>query len=107
LFQGRYKALLVDIDEYAQELSRYIHFNPVSADMVEKPEQFKWSSYKYFLEKPDLEQIIEQTATVFGEDPALLKRVQIYLCHKFSGQRLKDIGIHFGIGLSGVSQASR
>jgi hypothetical protein len=25
LFQGRYKAILVDIDEYAKELSRYIH----------------------------------------------------------------------------------
>jgi len=38
---------------------------------------------------------------------ALLKRVQIYLCHKFSGQRLKEIGLHFGIGVSGVSQTSR
>jgi chromosomal replication initiation ATPase DnaA len=33
--------------------------------------------------------------------------VQIYLCHKISGQKLKDIGLHFGIGVSGVSQASR
>jgi len=29
------------------------------------------------------------------------------LCHKFSGQKLKEIGLHFGIGVSGVSQASR
>ena len=28
LFQGRYKAILVDIDEYAKELSRYLHLNP-------------------------------------------------------------------------------
>jgi hypothetical protein len=27
--------------------------------------------------------------------------------HKFSGKKLKDIGLHFGIGVSGVSQASR
>ena len=33
--------------------------------------------------------------------------MQIYLCHKISGQKLKDIGLHFGIGVSGVSQASR
>jgi len=45
LFQGRYKALLVDIDEYAQELFRYIHLNPAEAGMVEKPEQYRWSSY--------------------------------------------------------------
>ena len=37
----------------------------------------------------------------------LLKRVRIYLCHKFSGQKLKDIGLHFGIRVSGFSQASR
>ncbi len=29
------------------------------------------------------------------------------MCHKFSGQKLKDIGLHFGIRVSGVSQASR
>jgi hypothetical protein len=49
LFQGRYKALLVDIDEYAQELSRYIHLNPVKAGMVEKPEQYKWLSYRDYI----------------------------------------------------------
>jgi len=37
LFQGRYKAILVNIDEYAKELSRYIHLNPVRAGMAEKP----------------------------------------------------------------------
>lgn len=56
---------------------------------------------------PDLEEIIKQAAKVLSEDAALLRRVQIYLCHKFSGQKLKDIGLHFGIGVSGVSQASR
>ena len=30
LFQGRFKAILVDIDEYSKELSRYIHLNPVN-----------------------------------------------------------------------------
>jgi hypothetical protein len=42
-----------------------------------------------------------------SEDAELLNRVQIYLCHKFSGQKLKDIRLLFGIGVSGVSQASR
>ncbi len=55
---------------------------------------------------PDLEEIIKQATKVLSEDAALLKRVQIYLCHKISGQKLKDIGLHFGIGVSGVSQAS-
>ena len=46
LFQGRYKAILVDADEYAKELSRYIHLNPVRAKMVERPEEYDWSSYQ-------------------------------------------------------------
>lgn len=46
LFQGRYKAILVDADEYAKELSRYIHLNPVRAKLVERPEEYDWSSYQ-------------------------------------------------------------
>ncbi len=54
LFQGRYKAILVDADEYAKELSRYIHLNPVRAKMVERPEEYNWSSYREYtgLRKP-------------------------------------------------------
>lgn len=54
VFQGRYKAILVDIDEYAKELSGYIHLNPVRAKMVETPEMHDWSSYKFYIgkEKP-------------------------------------------------------
>lgn len=48
LLQGRYKAILVEKDEYAQELSRYIHLNPVRAKMVEKPDQYEWSSYRAY-----------------------------------------------------------
>ena len=48
LFQGRHKAILVEADEYALELSRYIHLNPVRAGMVERPEQHEWSSYNAF-----------------------------------------------------------
>ena len=62
---------------------------------------------KQFNEMPDLAEIIKQAGKVLSEDAVLLKRVQIYLCHRFSGQKLKDIGLQFGIGVSGVSQASR
>jgi len=51
LFQGRYKAILVDIDEYAKELSRYIHLNPVRAKIVQTPEEYTWSSYQFFIGK--------------------------------------------------------
>lgn len=45
LLQGRYKAILVEADEYLVELSRYIHLNPVRVWLVENPEQYRWSSY--------------------------------------------------------------
>ena len=51
LFQGRYKAILVDKDQYAKELSRYIHLNPVRAKMVESPEAYFWSSYNFYIGK--------------------------------------------------------
>ena len=49
LFQGRYKAILIEEDEYATELSRYIHLNPVRAGAVEKPEEYRWSSYNNYI----------------------------------------------------------
>jgi REP element-mobilizing transposase RayT len=49
LFQGRYKAILVEADAYAAELSRYIHLNPVRAGMVARPEEYRWSSYQGYL----------------------------------------------------------
>jgi REP element-mobilizing transposase RayT len=51
LFQGRYKAILIDADSYATELSRYIHLNPVRAGMVERPEEYPWSSYRSYIGK--------------------------------------------------------
>ncbi len=49
LFQGRYKAILVEKDEYAKALSRYIHLNPVRAKLVETPEKYQWSSYNFYI----------------------------------------------------------
>jgi hypothetical protein len=51
LFQGRYKAILVEADQYATELSRYIHLNPVRAGMAVKPEEYKWSSYRSYISR--------------------------------------------------------
>jgi putative transposase len=49
LFQGRFKGILVDKDEYYKELSRYIHLNPVRAGIVRAPLEYPWSSYRYFV----------------------------------------------------------
>jgi putative transposase len=189
LFQGRYKGIVIEADEYAQELSRYIHLNPVRAHMVGKPEEYRWSSYldyigarkrpewletsfildyfgkgeepfiKYrrFVEdllgseyesplggvvastilgsesfvceltekhidgkqddrelpaarkltsKPSLQTILEAAKNV-SDSSRVVKNASIYLCHKYSGAGLKEIGEQFGTKESAVSQASR
>jgi REP element-mobilizing transposase RayT len=45
LFQGRYKAILVDRDGYLLELCRYIVLNPMRAHMVESLDDYRWSSW--------------------------------------------------------------
>ena len=46
LFQGRFKAILVDSDAYLLELTRYVVLNPVRAGMVNSPADWPWSSYR-------------------------------------------------------------
>jgi len=46
LFQGRYKAIVIQKDMHLLEVCRYIVLNPARAKMVEKPEGWKWSSYR-------------------------------------------------------------
>jgi len=191
LFQGRYKAILVEIDEYAKELSRYIHLNPIRAKMVKTPEEYEWSSYRFYIgetkppkwlyrdfilgyfgnkvsiaqkgyhnfvsllinekydspldevvsstllgspgfitfikdkflsgkkpdrdlpalksliEKASMQDISDEVETVFGKESAWGRNVKMFLSQRYTGEKLKDIGTHFGIGESGVSQVSR
>lgn len=51
LFQGRYKAILVDAENYLLELIRYIHLNPYRAKIVNQPQEYKWSSHRVYLER--------------------------------------------------------
>ena len=54
LFQGRYKAILVDADSYLLELAAYLHLNPVRAKITDDPEQYQWSSHSAYLGKETL-----------------------------------------------------
>ncbi len=46
LFQGRFKAILVDRDRYLLELCRYVVLNPLRAKAVHHPREWRWSSYR-------------------------------------------------------------
>lgn len=189
LFQGRYKAILVEKDAYALELSRYIHLNPIRAKIVNRPGDYKWSSYAYYTKKQkppnfldtslilgyfgkqnsasykkyakftndlfgkdydsplkntvaqtilgdsdfvrqikadclderkadrntpalkelktvSLSEIIDEVNTLC-KDEVLARKITIYISHHYSGKKLKEIGSHFNIGQSAVSQISK
>jgi REP element-mobilizing transposase RayT len=188
LFQGRYKALLVQADTYAAELSRYIHLNPVRAKMVPSPEEYQWSSCRQYLEGtepswlstrlvlgyfgtededrrrnyrdylfeaigkesrdpladsvastilgtddfvrdirekylegkksdrdlpalkdlsrgPGIAEIKVVSEEAFPENKRLARMAGIYLCWRYSGAKLKEIGELYGISESGVNRA--
>lgn len=68
LFQGRYKAVLVDGDAYLLELVRYVHLNPVRAGMVLAPDEYPWSSHRAYGGKETLQWLEpESTLALFGE----------------------------------------
>ena len=49
LYQDRYHTEIIENDAQMLTTSRYIHLNPVRANMVNKPEEYKWSSYSIFI----------------------------------------------------------
>ncbi len=191
LFHGRYKAILVEADEYAKELSRYIHLNPVRAAKVKTPEEYKWSSCQYYtvnrkapswlqrdfilcyfdtrrisamkkyrnfihklisqdykspldgiqhsfilgsrefineikdkflrdkridrelpilretMDRPGLETIEHLVDSELESDERMARQLKLFLCHSYSGMKLREIGYRFSVSESAVTQASR
>lgn len=48
LMQGRYKAVSIDKDAYLLQIARYIHLNPVVANLVEKAGDYPWGSAREY-----------------------------------------------------------
>lgn len=68
LFQGRYKAVLVDGDSYLLELVRYVHLNPVRARMVPTPDEYPWTSHGAYCGRETLPWLTtDQTLAMFAE----------------------------------------
>ena len=191
LFQGRFKAILVEADEYATELSRYIHLNPVRAGMAENPGEYPWSSFQRYIEqgkvpdwlktdfilgyfgknkldamkkysvfveelidtkydsplhgavgtavlgspgfvesvmethvgkrelsrdlpalrqltiRPTLEAIIAAVDEVFQSDKKLARQAGMYLCHRYSGELIREISHLFKVSESAITEAAR
>lgn len=49
IYQGKFKAVLIETDEQLFHVSRYIHLNPYAAKLTNYPEKYPWSSYNSYL----------------------------------------------------------
>lgn len=56
---------LVENDPYYLEVSRNIHLNPVKADMVERPNQYRWSNYASYVQD-DVDNTLVDTGKILG-----------------------------------------
>jgi REP element-mobilizing transposase RayT len=72
LFERRYCAILIESQGHYTEVSRYIHLNPVRAGLVDRPEQYGWSSYPgYHSARFPLSWLnYERVLAEFADDPA-------------------------------------
>lgn len=62
IWEGRYRATVVDSERYMLSIMRYIELNPVRAGMVAHPRDYRWSShrrYAYGESGPNLNWLIE------------------------------------------------
>jgi len=91
IFQGRFKSILVDADSYALVLSAYIHLNPLRAGIVNKLEEFTWSSYLDYLRlrKPQIANLDSSLVLHFFTSDSIssIKQYQEYI---WQNQMMED-----------------
>ncbi len=94
LFQGRFRSSHVEQDAYALELSRYIHLNPVRAGLVDRPEQYRWSSYGAYLRGGDRSGMVDchLILKMLGDVPASTTRQ----FHQFTLEGLRSPSFPWG-----------
>jgi len=90
LFQGRYKAILVQKESYLLELSRYIILNPLRAEMVSSLGDWEWSSHRYFVSQE--------------YPPSWLERD--WLLSRFSNNHATAVSAYQAFVLAGADEAS-
>ncbi len=89
LFQGRFKSILVDADNYALMLSAYIHLNPLRAGIVKQLEDYPWSSYLDYLNLRK-SNITDPSFVLNLIDNNTLKAIKKYRNYLIEYQDMKD-----------------
>jgi putative transposase len=87
VFQGRYKAVMVDADAYLLELATYIHLNPVRAHIADRPENHRWSSHRAYLGKENLPWL--ETGLILSQFSANVRKAHAKFA-EFVGDRMAE-----------------
>jgi putative transposase len=90
LFQGRYRAVLIDADSYLLQLIRYIHLNPVRARLAATPEEYRWTSHGAYLGKESIPWLTTDWAlSMFSEKEGLARRRYQQFLHEAAYDAIK------------------
>ncbi len=100
LWEGRFKASLVDTEAYFLRCCRYIECNPVRAQMVRGPGEYPWSSYKnHAFGVPDkLLATHEQYERLGGSDEVRQSAYRELFCGELDSKELAEIRIAANCG---------
>lgn len=74
LWESKFKNVLVDNDEQLLHLTRYLHLNPVTALLIDKPENWIFSSYKEYLSKVEDSSVVCQFDNILEIKPFLYRK---------------------------------
>ena len=90
VFQGRYKALLVDKENFLLELTRYIHLAPVREGMKEKPWRYMWSSCPAYVESENKEPLVDSAPVLKALTGGRIRLKQSVRYMQYIKERAKD-----------------
>ncbi len=74
LWEGRFNGILVKDDDQFLHLTRYLHLNPVTASLVENPEDWEFSSYREYLALINQDKKICEFSNYLSMDPVDYRR---------------------------------
>ncbi|MBP1759751.1 MAG: transposase [Firmicutes bacterium] len=66
VFQDRFRSEAVEDERYLMAVIRYVHCNPIKAKLVEHPEQYKWSSYQWYMDPDGSDAHLVDTQYILG-----------------------------------------
>jgi REP element-mobilizing transposase RayT len=96
LFQGRYKAFICDRDDYLLSLIKYIHLNPVRAQISKAPGEYRWSSHRSYIGRDEHGLVdVNRVLMMFSENTS--KGRDLYKAYMSDGSGLSKEEVYHSV----------